>query len=102
MAVGTGFIIFISILFHELGHYVYWKYNINKNVKFRDLNVVGSYIKGEVSQRQLYEYYFAGIVFGLIPILIFFGYSFIFSTLILIMYVAGCSSDIKQIWHIVK
>ena len=38
MALASGIIIFISIVFHELGHFLYWRGNINKHVKFKSFN----------------------------------------------------------------
>ena len=97
------FIIVLSISLHEIGHFVYWKYGVNNNVSFtKDFNVVGRY-KGKIKKHQLFDYYCAGIILGIIPVvasIIFFDW--IIGSVILIMYLAGCSSDLKQIWGVLR
>lgn len=103
IAAVTGLIIVISMALHELGHYLYWRFAVNKNVKFiRGFNVRGIYKKGEVTKQQLYLYYFSGILWGLMPIVFFMNISFYYSMLLLIAYAAGCSSDLKKIWGLIR
>lgn len=94
------FLFILSIVFHELGHYTYWRFRINKNVRFiSGFNVEGRH-QGEVKNHKLMKYYMAGVISGFVVLPAF--YSFYWALLWLVAYLFGCRDDFRQIKKIMR
>lgn len=102
-------VIVLSIIAHELGHaFVLMKYNPNQQIKIRFKK--GKFLVGypehydHLSRKQLFEVYFIGILFGFIPILIYWIDSNVTNYgifMISVIYLSGTIGDFRNIWHYV-
>ena len=102
---------FGSIILHELGHFFYFRWVLKKNVaimfyydeikKHNKLRTgyIGDYFS--LTPREKTELYLAGILTGLLPILVFFSLN-IFYGLVLPAYLWGCKKDLKNIMRLIK
>lgn len=90
----------LSIFWHELMHYLFLRKYVKSNIKIGfktneiSIGKISDYKKLKPQQR--YDVYFVGVLGGLIVIL---GLSLLFDLellILLIPYLIGCSSDIKQ------
>jgi len=96
------------MLFHELGHLLYFKYKLNKEVSvyFVYESILNFYWKVgqaynyyDLSKEQYSGVMFAGVLMGLIPIII----SIVFNTspfpiiLMVVPYSVSCLHDLKNI-----
>lgn len=95
----------VSIYFHELGHWLYFKYHLHKNIKLRfQFNHITSFkwLAGEekdyknLTKKQYINLTLVGILCGMLPILVI-SYTYIFFIFILLPYLVGCRSDISEL-----
>ena len=101
----------ISIVIHELGHFLYFRWFAKRKlveIRFYYTNrrkfgfKVGyptDYVN--LTKNQKYELYFAGVFVGLIPLLIAFFFNIIYGLLIP-LYLVGCGHDLNNIWRLVN
>jgi len=95
-------ILICSAIFHEWGHVQYFKSLGRKvNVSFKKgiLEVGKPKDYKGLSKKQLKQLYFAGIWMGLIPIILGSLFFHTIYLLILIPYIAGIQSDLKNYWR---
>lgn len=95
----------VSILFHEYGHLWYFKYILKKdvNIVFNLKDGINLYTGEEedywlLTKNQKKGIYWSGIIFGLIPYLVFIYISWLF-IFPLIIYIVGCKTDLKLIFN---
>jgi len=103
-ALGYFLVLFGAIIFHEIGHWIYFK-RIGKKMK---VNFVYNSIWDlgfQTGEQKDYDnmsdddYFYSlwwGVLFGLIPILIC-SFFFFFCLLMIVPYIVGCISDLKEI-----
>jgi hypothetical protein len=100
-----GFLILIiSIIFHELGHFIYLLFKGYKptisflyNDKKKHYELFTSFKGYEMPYNNIKRMYLAGIIMGLFPLLVAFVYNSVFLILFLV-YIVGCSKDIKALF----
>ena len=101
-------LLFTSIIYHELGHLLYFKIGANKNVKtyFRFNSILNfkmiigeKYQYDNLTDNQYIKLILSGILFGLTPILVLqFTQGHQFPYIYMIWpYLIGCWSDIKKL-----
>jgi hypothetical protein len=97
---------FCSMLFHELGHMIYFKYGLKKDVKiYTERRGIGwAYLVGKqedyesLTETEYNRLNFAGIGLGLLPIIITAPLDTFFPVwLMLIPYFYGCRKDCMNI-----
>lgn len=102
IAVFSLFLLAVSIFFHELGHWFFFKVKLKKNIKirFQYKNIWSfKWLAGEqadynnLTERQYYWITAFGFLFGLIPILVA-GTIYTFFLLIAIPYAVGSKKDL--------
>lgn len=98
--IGIPFFI-LSILFHEQAHYKMLKnyYKDAKKPNYKKIPFEVSWEKGIISTEQENDVYWAGILFGLYPIVIMLSFvdPLIFF-MFLIFYYVGCTHDFKELY----
>jgi len=96
-------ILMLSIVFHEFGHWIYFKRTLKKNVKVKWVwrGILGSLEIGELkdykimTDKQYMQVNAWGIILGSIPIIIFSTINF-FYILMFLPYSFGVWNDIKE------
>ena len=96
-------ILMLSIVFHEFGHWIYFKRALKKNVKVKWVwrGILGSLEIGELkdykimTDKQYMQVNAWGIILGSIPIIIFSTINF-FYILMFLPYSFGVWNDIKE------
>jgi hypothetical protein len=105
LAIIIAFGIFIcSILFHELGHLLYFNKVLKKKVKvnFERAGLFGNLVIGteedykDLTTKQYTDLLQIGIVFGFIPILLGMLINLWYGAII-VPYLMGCKSDLKNL-----
>jgi len=104
----------LSIFFHEIGHLFYFHFELKNPVNlyfyynnWRSFGIKIGQPKDYVflSASDLAWVYSAGIIWGLIPIMLFYVFGFLnnFSfTLTYFLYFIGCKSDLMSLYRIAK
>lgn len=101
-------LLFTSILWHELGHALYFKFGVKKNIKVYIYKIQWYYYKiyagiesdyNMLSDQQYKRINFCGIVLGLVPIILasMFNTSPFPISLMLVPYFVGLRHDLKVI-----
>lgn len=107
--VGYFCLLFGSIVFHEIGHWIYFR-RIGRKMKVRfiyegifsmrlETGVIEDY--KDMSDDDYFRSLWWGVLFGSIPIIIS-GCFFFLSFLMIIPYGVGCLSDLKEINKVYK
>jgi hypothetical protein len=108
-ALGYFLVLFGTIIFHEIGHWIYFK-RIGKNMKVNFIYESVFNMRLETGEQKDYEdmsdddYFYSlwwGVLFGLVPIVIS-SFFFFPSLLMVIPYGVGCFSDLKEINKVYK
>ena len=98
--------LFLSISLHEVGHLIALrKYGVNANISwfchswrkfgFR-VGLPKDYVK--LSRVAKYDVYFLGVFLGLVPLIIIAWTFNVWWNLLIVMYLVGCSKDLKNLW----
>lgn len=102
-------ILLLSIIFHEFGHWIYFKRTLKKNVKVKWIwkGIFGSFETGELedynvmTDREYFDVNMYGIGIGLIPIILFSIINF-FYIYMLLPYSFGAWNDLKEAYKASK
>jgi membrane-associated protease RseP (regulator of RpoE activity) len=94
----------LSIILHELGHLIMFKYyGVKTKFVFERLNPV---LDGRVNTtKKKIIIYLGGIIFGLVPLIFYFllvPFNIITYFVLIGMYVIGCGYDYQQIMILIK
>lgn len=92
--------IMLSIIVHELGHYISYSYISGKKATFKFNRLDLELYYKDISSGDYLAVLVAGVAAGYIPLAMLFDiwdYGFIGSLFITIFYIAGCTHDFIQI-----
>lgn len=103
LVIRSAAILILAVLLHEFGHWLYFKYELHKNIKVHwswDKIIVGSAIDyHRLSSKQKFFIYYIGVILGIIPILLLIIYNLFSGFIVFCLYLWACSSDIKNMWR---
>ncbi|MFO7968668.1 MAG: hypothetical protein R6U15_00965 [Candidatus Izemoplasmatales bacterium] len=90
-----------SVLLHELGHYILIKYyRINYKIKISAKGIKFDFLQ-PVSNLQMKNILFCGIIFGLIPVFFSIFFHFLIFLGLLCIYLIGISNDVIKLKNLI-
>jgi len=102
-------ILLLSVVFHELGHYLYFRLSVKKKVEIRfyhenkkfGIKIGWPLDYMTLKDRQRYDIYIWGVNAGALILLIFIFINPVFGFLMPVYFI-GCISDLTNAWRILK
>lgn len=98
-------ILIFSILLHELGHQLYFRYWLKRSIEIRfSINPKIKLIAGHdydyenLTRYQNFGVNLSGIIIGFIPIFAYAMYESASIFFLLPLYIVGCQKDMRNIW----